>query len=49
MRSMIINKILSLQYLLGKLIGRKRTSEICIILEKTFTTLFGRETYKDRE
>jgi len=48
MRSTIINKILSFQYLLGRLIGRKRAGHICIPLEKTFTTLFGREVYEGK-
>ncbi len=48
MRSTIINKILSLQYLLGKQIGKKNARGICIILEKSFTTLFGREMYRDK-
>jgi hypothetical protein len=49
MRSTIINKILSFQYLLGKFIGREKAAIICIVLEKTFTTLFGREVYKDKK
>ena len=49
MRSIIINKILSFQYLLGRLIGRKMAGFICIVLEKTFTALFGREVYKDKQ
>jgi len=48
MRSTIINKILSFQYLFGRLIGRKRAGYICIVLERTFTTLFGREIYEDK-
>jgi len=47
MRSAIINKILSFQYRLGRLIGRKRASRICIFVEESFTNLFGRETYDD--
>jgi hypothetical protein len=46
-RSTIINKILSLQYQLGKLIGRKKARHICIFIERTFTDLFGREVYCD--
>ena len=46
-RSTIINKILSLQYRLGKLIGRKRASHICSCIERIFTNLFGREVYCD--
>jgi len=46
-RSIIINKILSFQYHLGKLIGRKRARQICMLIEKTFTNLFGREVYYD--
>lgn len=45
MRSTIINKILSFQYHLGRLIGKKRANRICIFLEESFTNLFGRETY----
>jgi hypothetical protein len=47
MRSKIINKILSFQYRLGRLIGRKRASQIGIFLEESFTNLFGREIYYD--
>jgi hypothetical protein len=43
MRSTIINKILSFQYRLGNLIGRKQARGICILLERTFTNLFERE------
>ncbi|HVP80968.1 MAG TPA: hypothetical protein VMV04_24020 [Thermodesulfobacteriota bacterium] len=45
MRSMIVNKILSFQYRLGKLIGRKRARRICVFIEGTFTNYFGREVY----
>jgi hypothetical protein len=48
-RSAIINKILSFQYRLGKLIGRKKANHICIFIERTFTNLFGREVYCDRK
>ena len=48
MRSLVINKILSFQYRLGKLIGRKKTSRICIVLERIFTDLFGRVEYDDK-
>ena len=48
MRNLVINKILSFQYRLGKLIGRKKASQICIVLERIFTDLFGRETYDDK-
>ncbi len=47
MRSLLINKILSFQYRLGKIIGRKRACRICIALERTFTAIFGREVYDD--
>ncbi len=47
-RSLVINKILSFQYRLGKMIGRKNASRICMILERTFTVLFGREVYDDK-
>jgi len=49
MRNTIINKILSFQYLLGRLIGRKKARYICIALERSFTTLFGREAYEDKK
>jgi len=49
MRSLVINKLLSFQYRLGKLIGRRKAARICIVLEKTFTGLFGREVYDGRE
>jgi len=48
-RSIIVNKILSFQYRLGKLIGRKKAGHICIYIETTFTNLFGREVYCDRK
>ncbi|HUL20310.1 MAG TPA: hypothetical protein VLZ10_02570 [Thermodesulfobacteriota bacterium] len=46
-RSTIVNKLLSFQYRLGKLIGRKRARRICILIEGTFTNYFGREVYGD--
>jgi len=46
-RSHIINKILCLQYHLRKVIGKKMARWICILIEKTFTTLFGREVYHE--
>ena len=48
MRSLVVNKILSFQYRLGKLIGRKKANRICIVLERIFTDLFGREAYDDK-
>ena len=45
MRSYVINKLLCLQYRLRKIVGKKAARNICIILEKVFTTLFGREVY----
>jgi hypothetical protein len=45
MRSLVINKILSFQYRLGRIIGRKWACRICIVLERTFTAIFGREVY----
>ncbi len=44
----MINKILSFQYWLGRVIGRKRAGHICIALERTFTAIFGREVYDDK-
>jgi hypothetical protein len=49
MRSTIINKILSFEYLLGRFIGRKKARYICIAFERSFTTLFGREVYEDKK
>ena len=49
MRSLILNKILSLQYRLGKVIGRKKARSICILLEKCFVTVFGREIYHEEK
>jgi hypothetical protein len=49
MRSVLINKLLSFQYRLGKRIGRRKAARICIVLEKTFTGLFGREAYNGRK
>jgi hypothetical protein len=48
MRSLVINKILSFQYRLRKIIGRKRADRICIVFERTFTAVFGREVYDDK-
>ena len=45
MRGFVINKILSIQYRLGKLIGKEKASYLCILLERTFLGLFGREKY----
>jgi len=33
---------------LGKSIGRRKATRICTILERTFTTFFGREVYDDK-
>lgn len=49
MRSLVINRILSFQYRLGKLIGRRKASRVCVVLDKAFTTLFGREVYNGGE
>jgi len=43
MRNYIINKIMCLQYHFRKVIGKKMARWICILAEKTFTALFGRE------
>ncbi len=48
MRSLVINKILSFQYRLGRVIGRQKACRICIALERTFTAIFGREVYDDK-
>ena len=40
MRSLVVNKILSFQYRLGKLIGRKKANRICIVLERIFTEVY---------
>ena len=45
-RSHIINKIICLQYHLRKVIGKKMARRICILIEKTFTALFGREVFR---
>jgi len=47
MRSYIINKIICSEYHLRKVIGKKMARSICILIEKTFTTLFGREVYHE--
>jgi hypothetical protein len=49
MRSFLINKILSFQYRLGKLVGRRSATRICGVIERSFTTLFGREVYGGRK
>jgi hypothetical protein len=46
MRNYIINKIVGLQYHLRKIIGKKMARYVCIAIEKSFTTLFGRERYQ---
>jgi hypothetical protein len=43
MRSFIINKILCLQFRLGRIIGRNIAQRICLVIERIFLTLFGRE------
>jgi hypothetical protein len=48
-RSTVINKILSCQYRLGKLVGRRSAGYICIFVERTFTNIFGREVYCGRK
>jgi len=47
MRSTIINKILCLEYRLRRVIGAKKAMRICSTLERAFTLLFGRESYRD--
>jgi len=47
MRNYLINKIICLQYHLRKVIGKKMARWICILIEKNFTNLFGREVYHD--
>jgi hypothetical protein len=49
LRSYIINKILSLQYRLGKVIGRKKAAQVCILMERGFSALFGRESYRGKD
>jgi hypothetical protein len=49
MRGWVINKILSLQYLLGRTVGRKMARRICIIMERGFTVAFGREIYQGHD
>jgi len=48
MRSQVINKILSFQCRLGKLIGKRKASRICTILERTFAAFFGSEVHDDK-
>jgi hypothetical protein len=47
MRGFVINKILSFQYRLGRVVGKGKARSVCIILEKSFVTLFGREVCHD--
>jgi hypothetical protein len=47
MRGFVINKILSFQYRLGRVVGKAIAQSVCIMLEKSFVTLFGREVYHD--
>lgn len=46
-RNYIINKNISLEYHLRKAIGKKMARWICLLIEKIFTTLFGREVYQE--
>jgi hypothetical protein len=48
MRSYIINKILCLEYRLRKVIGVKNATRVCSVIEKAFSGLFGRESYRDQ-
>jgi hypothetical protein len=48
MRGFVINKILSIQYRLGKLMGKGKASHICLLFERAFLSLFGREKYEDK-
>jgi len=47
MRGFVINKILSFQYRLGRVVGKGKAKSVCIMLEKSFVILFGREVYHD--
>jgi hypothetical protein len=47
MRSYIINKILCFQYRLRKVIGGKKAMQVCSVMERAFSMLFGRESYRD--
>jgi hypothetical protein len=47
MRGFVINKILSFQYRLGRVVGKGRARSVCIMLEKSFVNLFGREVCHD--
>jgi hypothetical protein len=47
MRGFVINKILSFQYRLGRVVGKGKARSVCIMLEKSFVILFGREVYHD--
>jgi hypothetical protein len=49
MRSLVINKILSFQYRLGKVLGRRKASGIGSVIERSFTALFERDVYESRE
>ena len=49
MRNLVINKVLPFQYRLGKVLGRRRAKRICVVLERGFTILFGREVYDGRK
>ncbi len=46
MRGFVIDKILSFQYRLGRVVGRGKARSVCIMLGKSFA-LFGREVYHD--
>ncbi len=49
MRALVINKLLSFQYRLGRMIGKKKARIACIFLERVFVGLFGREVYHGKK
>ena len=49
MRALVINKLLSLQYRLGRIIGKKKARIVCIFIERVFVGIFGREVYHGKK
>ena len=49
MRAQVINKLLSFQYRLGRVIGKKKARIACILIERVFVGICGREVYHGKK
>jgi hypothetical protein len=49
MRAQVINKLLSFQYRLGRMIGKKKARIVCIFVERAFVAICGREVYHGKK